>query len=66
MKEYGLDSNWLRLWLHNGNTMPPTMPGSDASRYRRKRICLLLFAVLMTSHSTLTDLSHALQSFVVS
>jgi len=22
MKEYGLDTNWLRLWLHNGNNAP--------------------------------------------
>jgi hypothetical protein len=27
MKEYGLDTNWLRLWLHNGNTLPPTSRG---------------------------------------
>jgi len=22
MKDYGLDTNWLRLWLHNGNSAP--------------------------------------------
>jgi hypothetical protein len=22
MKDYGLDTNWLRLWLHNGNYAP--------------------------------------------
>ena len=22
MKDYGLDTNWLRLWLHNGNNAP--------------------------------------------
>lgn len=27
MKEYGLDTNWLRLWLHNGNSIPPDAAG---------------------------------------
>jgi len=22
MKDYGLDTNWLRVWLHNGNNAP--------------------------------------------
>ena len=23
MKEYALDTNWLRVWLHNANNQPP-------------------------------------------